>query len=108
MRDSITSQYKRDEDNTEDTINDAAKYITDKLKISDRVEITAKKEAYITLKDHKQHFYDNPKCRLINPKKSQIGKISKQMLQNINVQIRNIKCLKQWRNTTADLDWFRG
>ena len=45
--------------------------------IDDRVDTTASKDAFITLKDHKPNSANNPTCRLINPTKSEIGRISK-------------------------------
>ena len=33
-------------------------------------EKTKKREAFISLKDHKENFQTNPKCRLINPAKA--------------------------------------
>ena len=53
------------------------KKIATKLGIDDRVDTTANKDAFITLKDHKPNFANKPTCRLINPTKSKIGKISK-------------------------------
>ena len=38
--------------------------------------------AYITLKDHKENFRNNTKCRLINPSKSEVGLVSKSYLSN--------------------------
>ncbi len=35
---------------------------------------------FISLKDHKENFENNPKCRLINPAKSESGKLSKIIL----------------------------
>ena len=96
------------EDETEDTINQKAKLITEELEISDKVEPIAKKTAYITLKDHKEEWPNDVKCRLINPAKSNIGKISKTILQNINEQIRSKLKLKQWRSTADTLEWFKG
>ena len=58
-----------------------------KLKIDDRVEVTAQKEAFITLKDHKDNFANKSTCRLINPSKQEIGKISKQILDDINQKL---------------------
>ena len=42
---------------------------------------------YHTPKDHKPNFGSNPKCRLINPTKTEIGKISKQILERINKRV---------------------
>ena len=49
----ITKTYKKGEVNQ---LNNIAKTITEKLSIDDRVEMTATKEAFITLKDHKDNF----------------------------------------------------
>ena len=51
---------------------------------------TATKEAFITLKDHKDNFESKLTCRLINPSKQEIGKISKQILDNINKKLLNV------------------
>ena len=61
--------------------------IAERLKLDDRVEKLAKTEAFVTLKDHKPNFYDHPTCRLINPSKSEIGAISKHILDDINTSI---------------------
>ena len=45
------------------------------------------REAYITMKDHKSEFPNKILCRLINPSKSSIGKISKVILDSINKKI---------------------
>ncbi|MCP3849480.1 MAG: hypothetical protein GY694_04465 [Gammaproteobacteria bacterium] len=47
------------------------------------------------------------KCRLINPAKSNIGKISQNILQKINDNIRKTLNLQQWRSTTEALNWFK-
>ena len=67
----------------------------------------SKKPAYITLKDHKNRFDKNPKCRLINPAKSEIGLISKIILDKINAKVRQSQKLNQWKNTTDVLHWFK-
>ena len=55
----ITKTYKKGEVNQ---LNNIAKTITEKLSIDDRVEMTATKEAFITLKDHKDKFENKPTC----------------------------------------------
>ena len=67
----------------------------------------ASKEAFITIKDHKENFETNPKYRLINPAKSELGKISKNILDDINSQIRDATGLKQWKNSLSVIDWFK-
>ena len=44
-------------------------------------------EAYITVKDLKENFPHKPSFRLINPSKSELGKVSKRVLDNINKYI---------------------
>ena len=79
----VTKHYKHAPDNAQDDINEEAKGIAESLNIANRAEIMAKKNAYITLKDHKTNFSQSLPCRLINPSKSEIGKVS----QNILVRI---------------------
>ena len=80
-----------------------AKDIAKKLQLDSRINTTAKREAFITLKDHKPNFANNPTCRLINPAKSEIGKISKQLLDRINTALVSKLKLNQWKNTKAVL-----
>ena len=76
------------------------------LRLDDRINITAKREAFISLKDHKPNFANNPTCRFINPAKAEIGKISKQIFDRINTRLVNNLELNQWKNTKAVLSWF--
>ena len=80
----ITKTYKKAENNQLKKIDEKAKTITEKLRIDDRVETTATREPFITFKDHKDNFESKPTCRLINLSKQEIGKISKQILDNLN------------------------
>ena len=58
------------------------------------------------MKDHKDDFMSNPKCRLINPAKSDVGLVSKKMPDNINTAIRKKSNLNQWRDTQSVINWF--
>ena len=69
------------------------------LPLADKIECMAEKDAFLTLKDHKDHCLNQPKCRLINPAKSQIGKISSQILKKINKTLRSKLDISQWQNT---------
>ena len=48
----------------------------------------ARNPVYITIKDHKENFDINPKYRLINPAKSELGKVAKMIVENINKNVR--------------------
>ena len=106
LQKNITKAYKKVTPNTTNPIEVEAKSIAQKLDLDDRINLTAKREAFITLKDHKPNFVNNPTCRLINPVKSEIGKISKEILDRINTNIVNKLRLNQWKNTKAVLSWF--
>ena len=45
-------------------------------------------QSFITLKDHKENFENNLKCRLINPANSEIGIVNKHYIGQINKSIR--------------------
>ena len=67
----------------------------------------SRNNAFITLKDHKPNFHTDTKCRLINPAKSEMGKVSSNMLKEINEPVRLETGLKQWRSTQEALLWFQ-
>ena len=52
------------------------------------------------------NFQNNPTCRLINPTKSELGIVSKQILDKINKTIIDRTGVHQWKNTRATLKWF--
>ena len=75
LEQNITKSYKKAHPNTVRDIHTENKNIATKLGIDDRVDTTANKDAFITLKNHKPNCDNKPTCRLINPTKSEIGKI---------------------------------
>ena len=106
LHDNITKTYKRGYEDNISEIDSELKHIADNLSIGNRIECMKKREAFISLKDHKENFENNPKCRLINPAKSDSEKISKLILDKINTQPRAILNVNQWRNTQNVIDWF--
>ena len=105
--DNVTKSYKKSTDETYDKINTEAKKIATELKIADRAEVMAKGKAFITIKDHKENFETNPKCRVINPAKSELGKVSKIKLENINNELRSQSYVNQWKNSDDVIEWFQ-
>ena len=65
------------------------------------------KEAFITLKDHKDNIANRPTCRLINPSKTEVGRISKQILEEINRELVITTKVNQWKNTSSMLQWYK-
>ena len=106
LNDNITAGYRKTDNGIIDTLNDEAWKVTKNLDIANRICKIPMKEAFITLKDHKVNFNAAPKCRLINPTKSNVGKISKVKLDEINKAIRLKTKLLQWTNTDQMLEWF--
>ena len=107
LTENVTKTYKHAHDGTKNEINDEMKSIASDLKISNRLDPMNEASAFISLKDHKQDFENHPKCRLINPAKSQLGKVSKSILDNINNKIRAHTKVNQWRNSTDAISWFQ-
>ena len=64
-------------------------------------------EAFISVKDHKEGFPNSPSFRLINPSKSEIGKISKHILDKINKSLLSNTKVNQWKNTSDAISWFK-
>ena len=108
LRNNITANHKIAAKSVIENITKKDKEISEKLDISDRVYVTAKQDAYITLKDHKDIYMNNPKFRLINTSKSEIGMVSKKMLAQIVQVVREKSQLLQWKNTDSVIAWFKG
>ena len=72
------------------------------------MEVNGENNSFITPRDHKENFKDNPTVRLINPAKNELGRISKAILDTTNKNIREAMGLNQWRNTDTVIDWFKG
>ena len=71
----IHNDYKVANDDFVNDINQKHKRIVRDLNINDRVFATANREAFVTLKGHKDNYKNNPKCRLLNPTKPEIGRV---------------------------------
>ena len=99
LMNNITKTYKKALSETIDMINKEAK-----LELDDRIERLATTQDVITIKDHKEDFRSNLKYRLINPSKSELRKVSKIILDQINTNLRNSSGLNQWKNTRKVID----
>ena len=60
LNDNVTKTYRKADIKQISDINNEARSITKVLNIDDRVESMAMKEAFITLKDHKDNFANRP------------------------------------------------
>jgi hypothetical protein len=77
------------------------------LELQDRVFKTTERQPFITIKDHKDNYINNPSCRLINPSKPELGRVSQKITARINSIIREKTGYKQWQNTNAVIKWFK-
>ena len=63
--------------------------------VLNQLEINGENNSFITLKDHKENFNNNPTVRLINSAKNELGHISKSILDTTNKNIREAMDLNQ-------------
>ena len=89
-------------------INEKGKEIVKKSfdNIIDRMDVNAESNCFITIKDHKENFLNHPKVRLINPAKNELGRISKTILNNINMKLFQATKTDQWKNLMSAIKWF--
>ena len=107
LRDNVTKIYRKSPPRQEKVINLESKEITKNINLEDRIKCIAKNNAFVTLKDRKQNFRPVTPCRLINPCKSEIGKISKIILENVNKTLTEKLNVGQQKNTDIVIHWFK-
>ena len=106
MHDNVIKTYKKCNNDKTKTIKIKAKKIASKLKLEDRIQILDDNDAYISIKAHKEGFQDKFSCRLINPSKTDIGKISKQILNKVNTSILEKIKVNQCKNRSSVIKWY--
>ena len=107
MQKENTKEYKKAKESDLEKLNKEDKHIAEKLEIDDRLYAFTKRDSFITIKDHKDNFENNTKCRLINPAKSDLGKISKKILARIVTSVKERTKLNLWKNTDSVIEWFK-
>ena len=112
VTDSITSDYRKCDPAKVDAVNSEACDITEEFPVSaienlsERVDCLNKNEAFITIKDTKEGFPGKIETRLINPSKTNVGKISKAILDRINRKLREKTGLNQFQSSKQVAQWF--
>ena len=106
LLDNITKEYRKSDMSMVNKINREAAKIARNLELDDRIEAFSLKPAFLTIKDHKPEFPNKISCRLINPSKSNIGIISKNILDRINNELREKLKINQWKSSKEVLKWF--
>ena len=103
----VTKTYKKSSKEFPKSINREAKKLAKDNGLEDKLDIMAKQQCFLTIKDHKEDFRTNPRYRLINPTKSELGQISKLIIENINKELRPIIQVNQWQDTSSAINWFK-
>ena len=102
----VTATYKKATKGIEDIINkEGIKYVK-RANVFDRIEINGTSNCFITFKDHKENFVRHSTASLINPAKNEIGRISKLILDKINICLYEKLKLNEWKNTADVINWF--
>ena len=91
----VNEEYKKVTSRTMDKINMAHKKIVSNLELQDRVMKSTERECFISFKDHKSDFINKPKCRLLDPYKCEVGRISHLLLKDIVKVVREKSKLNQ-------------
>ena len=112
INNAITSKYKKASNNIKKQINIDGKQILRNREVLNRLETNGENNSFITLKDHKENFNNNPTVRLINPARNELGNISRAILDTTNESVREAmgqwrNTMNQWRNTDTVIDWFK-
>ena len=107
LKKQINKDYKKADEKTVKDITNVDKRIASKLELEDRVYSTSRRQAFITLKDHKPNFQNVQSCRLLNPTKSEIGQISEEIVEKIVKTVREKTGFNHWKNTQSVINWFK-
>ena len=83
----MTSTYKKVRGKIKEKIEKSGRKFAKDKGVLERIGRNGETECFITLKDHKPKFENHPTTRLINPSKNEIGRISKVVLDSINVRL---------------------
>ena len=106
LRNAITTSYKKANKNIGTKINKEGIKFAKQANILDKIEINGTGNSFITLKDHKENFTNHPTTRLINSSKNEIGRISKNILDQINSKLVRKLSVNEWKNTVSVINWL--
>ena len=99
LQNAVTATYEKFDKETERRINCKGIKYTKEANILDKVQVKGTTNCFVTLKDHKVNFLNNPTTRLINPAKNEISRITKQILDQINSKLCEILKVNERKNT---------
>ena len=72
-----------------------------------KLETNGTSNCFITLKDHKDNFENNPTTKLVNPAKMKLVESAKWFLDKTNKTLFQQIKVNQWKNLAAVVQWFK-
>ena len=79
------------------------------LELDDRMQKYQETDSFfLLLKDNKDGWPSKISRRLVNGAKTEIGVISKHILQNIIDQVKEKTKSNSWQSTDEALEWYKG
>ena len=106
VTENISKEYRKANGNELKQLNMEAVKIAKNKKLENKMEIFTPGEAYLAIKDHKPVFPRKISCRLINPAKTDVGKLSRIILQEKVTELRDKLKFNQWKSTNEVQVWF--
>ena len=106
LMENITKDYKKSSDAVVKSVNKRSAEIAKQLELDNRMEVYSDSKANMLIKDHKAGFPGNVSVRLINPSKTDLGRVSRCILQDLISDVNHAIKLNQWRNSSTVIDWF--
>ena len=86
LHEDITKSCKESTKRLENAINMEGKHIAKNMNLNNLIESLPQISPGITLKNYKENFRTSHPCYLIDPLKSELGKVSKVRLENVNTK----------------------
>ena len=102
----VTSKYKKASTKIKQNVEKSSVKLVKNAGVLDRMSKNGANPCFITLKDHKENFQNNPQTRLINPAKNEVGRISKVILDRINKELKEKLKVNQWKSSKDVINWF--
>ena len=102
----VTSKYKKASSKIKENVEKGSVKLVKKVGILGRMAKIGSNPCFITLKDHKPNFQNNPQTRLINPAKNEVGRISKVILDRMNKELKEKLKVNQWKSNKDVIKWF--
>ena len=103
----ITSTYKKASVKIKEKVDKSGIKLAKDAGILDRIQVNGTNNCFITSKDQEENFENSTTTRLINPAKNEVGRISKIILDKINLNLKEQLGVNQWKNTASVINWFK-